>query len=250
MLVGLLKGLFHALPLVNHGYCLEEKGWSDCVQIRTLWAKMLVKKKLRPGPVPGGTRGSTRNEILRLSEQIFAQEGFAGTSLDMIAEAVGIRRPSVLHHFASKREIYDQIESDIHVALAEQVDTRIAEVSDIFERLMALLDCWLDFMIQRPTAARILLRNASDLLSRIDDPVEFSEPVIAQFEAIVLEGQASGVFRPVAPMLVMNIVGMGILANVCNAEQLGELRRYQIGDQAVSGEIRLMLRQAAKAILC
>ncbi|MBM7518645.1 TetR/AcrR family transcriptional regulator [Nocardioides nitrophenolicus] len=47
----------------------------------------------------------TPEQILREAARLFATKGFHGTSTREIADAVGVRQPSLFHHFATKHDI-------------------------------------------------------------------------------------------------------------------------------------------------
>ena len=54
-------------------------------------------------------KGSTKQEILEASLDLFSTQGYEATSMSQISEAVGIRKASLYSHFASKQEILDSL---------------------------------------------------------------------------------------------------------------------------------------------
>ena len=58
---------------------------------------------------PTAQASSTRERILREASILFTQHGYFGTSTRDIAGAVGIRQPSLFHHFDNKAAIAEEL---------------------------------------------------------------------------------------------------------------------------------------------
>jgi TetR/AcrR family transcriptional regulator, cholesterol catabolism regulator len=48
---------------------------------------------------------SRRDELTRIAARLFAERGYQGTSLADLAEALGVQKPSLYHHIASKEDL-------------------------------------------------------------------------------------------------------------------------------------------------
>ena len=112
---------------------------------------------LDPQQTPHGE--ARRNEIIRRAIDVFGEFGFAGGRIDDVADRVGIRRPSILYHYPDKAALYAAAIADV----VSEIEHRITVAqTDRRERLESIADAWVDFVIERPTAARLLLRQMID----------------------------------------------------------------------------------------
>ena len=118
-------------------------------------------------PRGDGTR-TTREAILDEGRRAFAAQGFDGTSLNDIAGAVGIRRPSLLHHFPSKETLYREVFQEALADFSERVDKAAgAEILDAWDKVDHVVSAAFAFFVDNPDFVRILRREALDGTSHL-----------------------------------------------------------------------------------
>jgi AcrR family transcriptional regulator len=94
-----------------------------------------------------GRRGlHTRDRIVRCAAEVFLQNGFHGTSIDMIATATGASRATVYQYFADKEEIFGELARESTRAVLEHAESLgpLGPTADGLANLEAWMHGWAD----------------------------------------------------------------------------------------------------------
>ena len=110
----------------------------------------------------------TAERILAAAEEAFAAAGYGPARLADIAARAGIRRPSLLYHFASKELLYRAVVERAFDQLGAALSRSMGEGGDFEARLDAVIVSFAAFLDERPNLAPIVVRELIDRVSSDD----------------------------------------------------------------------------------
>jgi AcrR family transcriptional regulator len=220
---------------------------------------MNVAARQRPGIYARGE--DSRRRILEAALEIFAAEGYEGTSTRVLAERAGVNLPAIQYYFGSKQGLYRAViehivqHNEAHMApLAAKVRAALADPEATPEKLLDLLCQMLESFValisggEQNESRRMLFARAEiehteglDLLHQ-NGMRQIFEPCLAIVARLV--------GRPVEDQdtMLRTLALMGQVTIFCSSCVRHSLQLSELNDERVR-TIQALMRSHTQAIL-
>jgi len=107
---------------------------------------------------------TTRNELLRVARALFGEHGYEATSIEDVAEAAGVTKGALYHHFGSKRDLFQAVFEYLEQELCDNVITAaIKGRDDVLEGMRLGIRAFLDSASDEACRRIVLIEGPSVL---------------------------------------------------------------------------------------
>ncbi len=188
----------------------------------------------------------TYAKILHAAEEIFARDGFDAARMEEIAQEVGIQRAGLFYYFKDKRALYRAVLDDVLDALRETILEMLDSPAPLMKRMENCSVAWVEYVWQRPSLARIMLREGAKLsATEREEITENAGGLLSVLHEVFDEGVKEGVFQSIDPLHYASaIIGSTVFLVAAFPTLIPELsdQRSQAHLEAHKREIRHLTR--------
>ncbi len=137
-----------------------------------------------------------RREIVDSAATLFDRSGYFGTSLDDVAEAVGLRKATLYHYFSGKDEILSSIHDEFLTWTMAREEARTGYGFSPEQHLLESIADILEIISARPGHIRVFVEHYRELAPEARDAVAAKRALYSgMIEKVIRDGMESGAFR-------------------------------------------------------
>ncbi len=165
-----------------------------------LMSKAQVKS---PPPNPG----PVRDDIVQAATRVFSQRGYHGASMTDIANALGMRKPSLYHHVRKKEDLLFAIHEQMVDELIAQTMTVFSSSSPPEQKLREILRVAMGFVGRHQDGVTVFLAEhralSGDRWSEIVVKRDFYEQMV---RSVIADGASAGTFVAMPPRITAKAI--------------------------------------------
>jgi AcrR family transcriptional regulator len=137
-------------------------------------------------------------QIIETAERLFAQKGFAGTSVRDIAEEAGVNLAMISYYFGSKEKLMQALFEHRSVNVRMRIETLLKDESLLpMQRVEFLIEDYIDRSFQREPFYKImtceqLMEKNHFIIELLGEVKKRNAQIVSE---LIVDGQEKGVFR-------------------------------------------------------
>ncbi|CAH1669081.1 TetR/AcrR family transcriptional regulator [Chelatococcus asaccharovorans] len=142
---------------------------------------------------------NARDRILDDAAHLFAREGYEGTSLGDVADAIGATKAAIYHYFPNKKDIYEAIIVRTLEGLLRSVSAATAQAAGPEEKLARFMTAHADFFENNYDGFLAMLVGYGGMQNvvMIAEAQRLRDSYEHALRQIITDGIVQGVFRQV-----------------------------------------------------
>ncbi len=170
------------------------------------------------------THGDKREVILNAALELFAERGFHGTAVPLVAERAGVGAGTIYRYFESKEALVNALYQKWKGEVASRVYTNFPQAADARSQFSAIWRRLATFVLDNPQVYTFLELHHHG--SYVDAKSRAIENQLHDFAVgVIRKAQADGGLKPLDPELLLTLV---------HGAFIGILRAVREGRVAVS----------------
>ena len=165
-----------------------------------------------------------KDGIANAALEVLRQYGYAGMTIERVADSAGISKGSVYNYFRNKEELIAYVFERIVEPAVQEGERIVAEPLPAKQKLEAMLRMMLEHFSQQRSLFDFLFHDAAVREVCMSSRRTKHELAIGRFEMILQQGIQEGVFRPHPTRLAAEMLFGAVMFLIERQLELGERR--------------------------
>lgn len=147
---------------------------------------------------PGPKSQATRERLLAVAREVFAERGLEGARVDDIAARAGANKQLLYHYFTSKEGLYTAVLESVYSAVRQREAALDLDALPAEEAMRALVEFSFDYLAETPEFVALLSdenRHGGRHLESSDTLEKLNRPIVEIIGRTLQRGIEDGVFR-------------------------------------------------------